>query len=270
MFAKTTVLFASLSTLSLAAVRSGKASADWITSSQTCGAGMQLKTGLRLAVDEGFHTYWVNPGEGGMKISVKWELPAGWTASDPAYPVPKRFMTGDLPGFGYEGTVIFPVNLTAPADFSGQARLKGKFSWLTCNDTGCIPGDAEVELTLDAGKPVATAEGKLIDATWRRIPLTPPGNRISLKVAEKPKSLVLTIEGLTNKDVNLGEYEIFPATPEVIETAAKIHFTSDGSKWTAEVPKSEYATAAIPELTLVLAGKSDESPISLTWKSGSK
>ncbi|MEO5917436.1 MAG: protein-disulfide reductase DsbD domain-containing protein [Luteolibacter sp.] len=266
MFAQTALIFASLCTVSLAAVKSGKASADWITSSKTCEAGMPVKTGLKLAVEEGWHTYWINPGESGMKISVKWELPDGWTAGAPEHPVPKRFTTSGLAGFGYEGTVVFPVTVTPPAGFTGEAKLKGKVSWLTCNDRLCVPGTADLELALNAGEPAPTADAKLIDAALRKIPLT-PGNRITLKVVENPKTLLLTIEGLTNKNVNLGEYEVFPATPQVIDSAAKILFASDGAKWTAEVPKSEYATKAIPELTLVLAAKSDQAPISLTWKS---
>ena len=50
--------------------------------SSTCGADSQVKTGIRLVVDEGYHTYWLNPGDGGMKISVKWELPTGWSAGN--------------------------------------------------------------------------------------------------------------------------------------------------------------------------------------------
>ena len=269
MLTRSALILASLCTVSLAAVRSGKATADWITSSKTCEAGMQVKTGIRLVVDEGYHTYWINPGDGGMKISVKWELPPGWTAGNLEYPVPKRFMTGELPGFGYEGSVVFPLTVTPPADFSGEAKLKGKVSWLTCNDSGCIPGEAELELTLRSGEAVPTAEAKWIDAALRKIPLT-PGNRITLKVFEKPKSLVLTIGGLTGKSVNLADYEVFPATPQVVNAADKIQFTNDGLSWTAEVSKSEYATKPITELTLVLATKSDQAPISLTWKSAGK
>lgn len=269
MIAKSALIAASLCTVSLAAVRSGKATADWITATKTCDGGMPVSTAIRLIVDEGYHTYWTNPGEGGMKISMKWELPTGWRASELAHPVPKRFMTGELAGFGYEGTVVLPVSVTPPADFSGSATLKGKLSWLTCNNEGCIPGDAELELKLEIGAPAATEDAKVIDAALRKIPIT-PGNQISLKVVENLKTLLLRIEGLTGKSVDLAQYEVFPATPQVIDAATKIEFENDGSSWTAEVPKSEYATKAIPELTLVLAGKSDQAPISLTWKSGGK
>ncbi len=263
------LISASLCAVSSAAVRSGNAAADWITSSATVAGGAAVTTGLRLVMDPGYHTYWVNPGEGGMKISVKWDLPPGWKAGDPTFPVPKRFMTGDLPGFGYEGSVVFPVVITPPADFTGKATLKGKFSWLTCDDKGCTPGTADLELTLASGDASPTPQAKVIDSTIRKIPITPP-KRIALNITEKPKSLVLTISGLTSAKPNLAEYEVFPATPQVIENSAAIRFSRDGQTWTSEVPKSEYATKAVRELTLVLAGNSGEPPISLTWKSAAK
>ena len=78
---------------------------------------------------------------------------------------------------------------------------------------------------------------------------------------------MLSVEGLAKTNVDLAEYEVFPATPQVIDAGAKIQFNGEGAKWTAEVPKSEYAPKRVNELTLVLAAKSDQAPISLTWKS---
>ena len=266
MLAKSAIILTSLCTISLGAVRSGKATAEWITTSLTCGAGSQVKTGIRLVVDEGYHTYWLNPGEGGMKTSVKWELPAGWTAGELEHPVPKRFMTGDLPGFGYEGTVVFPVVLTAPIGFTGEAKLKGTLSWLTCDDKGCIPGDASIELTLKSGDPAPSADTKTIDVALAKIPQHQEG-WVHLSVTEKPKVLALNIEAHLSRPLNLADYEIFPATPQVIDTAAKIQFAASGAEWLAEVPKSEYASGTVSELTLVLVSKTGQPPLSLTWKS---
>ncbi len=262
---RTLILSAALCAASSAAVRSGKAAADWVTASATVTGGTPVTTGLRLAVDPGYHTYWENPGEGGMKMTVKWHLPPGWKATDPAFPVPKRFMTGDLPGFGYDGTVIFPVTVTPPANFAGKATLKAAFSWLTCDDSGCVPGNADLELTLTAGAPAPTAAVEAIATAMQRVPLTPP-SRISLTVAEREKSLLLTIAGLNNPKIDLATYQVFPATSEVVDAAAQIRFTREGSTWTAEVPKNEYLTEPARELTLVLATESGDAPISLTWK----
>ena len=251
-----------MGTVAFAAVRSGKAEADWIGATKSYEAGKPVQTAVRLVVDAGWHTYWLNPGEGGMKISAVWELPAGWTAGELQHPLPKRFMTGELPGFGYEGTVVFPVTFTPPAGFTGPAKLKGKISWLTCSDQSCIPGNAKIELSLNAGPPAA-AEAELVAEALRKIPV-PPASGVSLTVVGQPKSLRLTIVGLTDKP---GDYEVFPATPQVVDSAARIEFKDDGGKWTAEVPKSEYAPKEIEELTLVLAGKASQTPLALTWKS---
>ena len=254
-----------LCAVSYAAVRSGKAEADWIGASGTYEAGKPVQTALRLAVDAGWHTYWLNPGEGGMPISVAWDLPAGWTAEALEHPVPKRFMTGGLAGFGYEGTVVFPVKFTPAAGFAGEAKLKGKISWLTCNDDSCIPGDAELEISLVSGWPVATVEARVIDDALRKIPR--PNPEIKLAVTETPKSLVLTLSNATTKPFDPAEYEIFPATLQAVDPAAKFAFVSDGQKWTATVPKSEYAPSPLKELTLVLAGTTGQAPMALAWKS---
>ncbi len=259
MIPRSALMFAISCSLSLAAVRSGHAEADWLTVSLTTEAGQPLQTGLRLVVDKDWHTYWENPGEGGMKLSVKWELPPGWTAGEVEHPVPKRFMTGELAGFGYEGAVIFPVAFTPPAEFSGTAKLKGKISWLTCNDNACVPGSANLELDVKAGTPTPAAEAGLIEAALKLVPRANP--KIALSVEEKPETLILTLQKADSFE--LSDYQVFPATPGVIDPAAKIDFKSSAEVFKAEVPKSEYASGPIKELTLVLAGKS---PFSVTWK----
>lgn len=268
MIARTALIFASFCTVSLAAIRSGQAAADWLGATQSYEAGKPVQTAVRLVVDDGWHTYWENPGEGGMKISVKWELPVGWTAGELEHPVPKRFMTGELAGFGYEGAVIFPVKFTPPAGFTGPVKLKGKVSWLTCNDQGCVPGNAEVELSFSDRPPIATAEAKLIEEALLNIPRHNPA--IQLTVIESAKALTLTLRTVTTKPFDPAEYEIFPATPQVVDPAAKIEFADANGKWTADVPKSEYATKTIPTLTLVLAGKSKQLPLALTWTADSE
>ena len=266
MFLRTSMIFAALCSVSLAAVHSGRATADWLSTSKTYEAGKPIQTALRLVVDQGWHTYWTNPGEGGMKISVTWELPTGWTAGELQHPVPKRFTTGELAGFGYEGTVVFPVTFTAPADSKGAVKLKGQVSWLTCNKDQCLPGNAELELSLDAGPPAATAEAKAIDAALLSVPSTHVAG-LNLSVTENAGVLSLKIEAEPGNTLNLDDYEIFPATPQIVDPVTKIQFTKSGIVWSAQVPKSEYAMKPVKEITLVFAGKSGQAPMALTWNS---
>ena len=177
-------------------------------------------------------------------------------------------MTGELPGFGYEGTVIFPVALQSPADFTGEAKLKGTVSWLTCDDKGCIPGEADLELTLKSGDPAPTPEARTIDEAQQKS--HNPSRDGCISASPKSQSPGTQVEAHLSRPLDLDGYEVFPATPQVIDPAAKIQFTASGAEWLAEVPKSEYATKAISQLTLVLVSKTGQPPLSLTWKSVGK
>jgi thiol:disulfide interchange protein DsbD len=265
MIARLALIFGALSAVSLAAVRSGKAEADWIRESSTYDAGKPVQTALRLVLDPGWHTYWENPGEGGMRISAQWELPAGWTAGEIEHPVPVRFESGGLAAFGYKGTVVFPVKFTPPPGFTGAAKLKGRISWLACSADQCVPGDAALELALDPGSAAETPEAALIRDALTKIP-QPREKWPRLGVMEKPDTLSLSIETQEGSPLDPDDYEIFPATPEIIDPAATLNFTRNGSQWTAEVPKSEYLSKPVKELTLVLAGKSGQPPLALKWK----
>ncbi len=265
MLTRTTLIFASACAIASAGVRSGQAEADWLATSKTYTAGQPVHTGIRLVVDKDWHTYWTNPGEAGMKISLKWDLPEGWTAGEMQYPVPKRFMTGELAGFGYEGTVVFPITLVPPANFTGEAKPKVKISWLTCNDASCIPGNAELELSLQTGEAAATPEAAFIEEWQVKVPR--PADGMSMTVKEGPDKLLITLRSAPGSVPVPGDCEIYPVTGQIIDPKAKVRFGSDGGGiWSAEVPPSEYISKPVKELSLVLAPKGGATGVLVTWK----
>ncbi|RPJ35593.1 MAG: hypothetical protein EHM17_02075 [Verrucomicrobiaceae bacterium] len=253
--------------LSTAAARPGKATVEWLASSATVEPGKPMQTAIRMVIDDGWHTYWINPGEAGMPTTVEWKLPPGWQTGGLVFPEPARFLTSGLAGFGYEGTVLFPVTLTPPADFTGKARLTAVVSWLACGESGCVPGEAEIHLDLAAGAASPTAEVAAISAAYQKLP-RPAGNALRLTVAESGKNLLLsiTMEPMEpGAAPDPGGREAFPATPEVAEPRAVIRFSKTGNTWTSEVPKSGYAAGPARRLTLVLAGGEAHGPLELTW-----
>jgi DsbC/DsbD-like thiol-disulfide interchange protein len=260
-----TLTFAALCGFASAAVRSGKAEADWFSASSTYEPGKPVQTAIRLRIDPGWHSYWLNPGEGGMKTSVKWELPIGWTAGELENPIPKRFQGGGLAGFGYDATVIFPVKLNPPKDVKGTVTLKAKISWLTCDEQTCVPGNAELSITLESGVTQMTPETKLIEQALTKIPREQK-EWGPLEVIEKAGQLEFRIPVQGNKSLNLDESDIFPATPEVIDANHRITLKPDGTAWTGVAPKSDYVKAKIRELFLVIDPKSGQQPILLHWK----
>lgn len=244
-------------------VRSGHASAEWVSVSATCLPGKPMQTAIRLVIDPGWHTYWINPGEGGMPTSVEWKLPPGWTAGDLSHPVPVRMKTGGLPGFGHEGTLLLPVTLTAPDDFTGTVKLQADVSWLTCDDSACVPGDAKLVLEVKSG-PVQAGENEAsILASLKKIPKTLPGH--SLTSIDAGKTLKLSILPADGETRDLSTYQVFPETPNVINPAAVIRFEKTGKLWTVEAAKSEYLNGGPKELALVLADPETNEAFRLQW-----
>lgn len=266
MFARAAVaiiLAATGATSAATAVRSGMATAEWITASTTCQPAKPIQTAIRLTLDDGWHTYWSNPGEGGMMSAVTWKLPVGWSSGRLAYPVPKRFRTASLTAFGHDGVLVLPVTLTPPRNFHGRASLRARLSWLTCDEQRCVPGEAELTLDLTSGAPTPTADAPAINQALAQIPrpLTPPA---SLEVVETRDHLELTLPAAILPSIDPAACDVFPATPHVIDPAADIRFSRHHDRFTARVKPGEYADRPVRQLTLVLAPRTGRA-VELTW-----
>ena len=48
--------------------------------------GKPFRVGVHLKIASGWHTYWKNPGDAGLPISIQWQLPPGWKASPSSVP----------------------------------------------------------------------------------------------------------------------------------------------------------------------------------------
>jgi DsbC/DsbD-like thiol-disulfide interchange protein len=269
MFKRMFIFFSALTTLAPASAQPGRASVAWIGGSATCEPGKPYQSAVRMVHDAGWHSYWINPGEAGMKTTVEWKLPPGWKCGELQHPAPERFQSAGLAGFGYEGTVWFPVTVTPPADFTGTARLTAVISWMACGEDGCVPGEAELQLDLRAGPPVSNADAPAIDAALARVP-RPHTAAPRLVVRELGKTIMLDIIAGPDFPLDLGLFRVFPATPDSIDPNASIRFSKKGAVWTAEAPKNEYADGPLKELSLVLVGDAATPPIEVLWRAAER
>lgn len=246
------VVLAIFPTLPLAAAdeRPGRAEASWSAVSTTYQPGKPLLTAFRLTADAGWHTYWDNPGEGGMPTTVELKLPDGWTAGEVGKPVPIRFRTGDLPGFGYEGETWFPVEIRPPAGAAGEVVLEAELAWLACGDDACVPGEATVRLPLAPGDPAPAADAERIRQAAKRVPV--PAADVTLEMADENGKWLLTLRN-PRPDLDPAACDVFPLSPGVVDPGAAIRFAKSGDGvWTAAAARSEYADKQTAELRLVL------------------
>lgn len=228
-------------------------------------AGKPLWLGLQLTHQPEWHTYWKNSGDSGLPTQLAWQLPAGITAGEIAWPTPKKIPVGTLANYGYENTVLLPVPLTVAPGFNGaQLNVKLNAAWLVCRKE-CIPQEGEFTLSLPVKSSTALS-GKAFQATFDATPTALPAGASQVEVSGKAIKVALSglPAGLQGKTL-----DFFPETGSVIEPAAPWQQAWQGAVWTAQVPLSGQRTESPTQLPLVVAFQQSayriEAPVKGPW-----
>lgn len=228
-------------------VQAEQATATWITASKSSESGKPIETVIRMKVAEGWHTYWKNPGEGGIPIKITANLPDGWKLGEILYPAPKRYASAELPSIGYEGEVMLPITIQPAKEAKGPLpEIKATLSWLTCNDASCVPGDAELTLS-------TTGDASVIQKAYEATPKPLDGAKLEFMADEKQVAMTLTIPGKSKIDPSV--YDVFPVTPDTISAASELRFKASEGKpntWVATGKSSEYIDVKIDSLSIEL------------------
>jgi len=78
--------------------------------------GGEVELVIHMHPSPGWHGYWLNPGDAGLPMQVKWQLPAGFAAGPLRYTVPSRLTVADLMNYVYETDYAVLVRLKVPAN----------------------------------------------------------------------------------------------------------------------------------------------------------
>ncbi len=102
---------------------------------------------LRQTIREHWHTYWRNPGDSGEPTELTWTSPQGAQVGEIQWPAPEAIPFAMLVNYGYSGEVLFPIEVTAPANARPGETLTftADAYWLVCSDV-CIPEEAQLLL----------------------------------------------------------------------------------------------------------------------------
>ena len=142
--------------------------------SATPAPGKPLTLAIRFTPQPGWHTYWQNPGDAGYDTQVKWELPAGATASKLRYPVPGTLLIAGLMNYVYERPSTLLAEIAVPAGLAAGSAfpVSVKLDYLVCSHEICVPESATVSaaLTIGNGAP-DTATAPILAAARRALPV---------------------------------------------------------------------------------------------------
>ena len=225
-----------------APVESQHVTTDLVAETRTIEAGRPFWVGLRMRMDEHWHTYWVNPGDSGMATTIAWELPPGFSAGPIQWPTPQKLPTPGLMTYGFEGEILLMAEITPPASLpvGGRVRIGAQAEWLVCKEA-CIPGEAQhtIELLAGAGPAqVDTDTAPLFDAARQRLPL--PGTVWPAEFSVEAKELVLSITLPLGATVTApGDVFFFPIAELTVEPSKPQVAAVQNGRLVLRLPRAE-------------------------------
>ena len=210
------------------AQRENYISADLVAESAPV-PGKTLTVALRFRPNEGWHGYWANPGDAGEGMRLEWQLPEGWQAGEPLYPIPERIELIGLINHTYSDphAVLVPINVSPDAAVANIAPITVDAQWLACSDRLCVPERATLTLRF----PQETADlADRFDAHREAIP----------PLIDLTGSFALTADALRiaiplPAGVDLADPHVFIEQKDVIDYAAPQLFYRDGDMLVAEI-----------------------------------
>ncbi|MFZ2493756.1 MAG: protein-disulfide reductase DsbD domain-containing protein, partial [Thermoanaerobaculia bacterium] len=236
--------------------RTPHVTAELIAERTSVAPGETISVGLRLQMIEGWHTYWLYPGDSGEPTSIDWVLPAGFSAGGIEWPHPRQISMAPLTTYGYLGEVLLPVAITAAADAKPgtTAKLEANVFWMVCHEV-CIPEEAKLSL----GIPITATPGaldpdhrELFDRTRSMIPAQDPSWRAA--ATKSATGFTLTITPPASGSVDVEALRFFAAEGPVIEHSAPQKPVLRDDRITIELARNPYLSGDPKRLRGVLVG----------------
>ncbi len=194
-------------------------------------AGGEVELAIEMRTAPGWHGYWLNPGDAGLPMAVKWVLPPGYSVGPLRYPVPGRLSIADIMNYVYEHDYAVLVRLKVPKGASGVVPISASANWLACTDKICVPerGTMSVDVTVGNGAP----ENRQQFDEWRRALPRPLATQARFEVSGDKLRVAVPLP----RDVAVEDPYLFPSADGAVDYAAPQHFRRLDDLLIAELPR---------------------------------
>ena len=170
-----------------------------VAAGDSTAASGELEIGVQIRLEEGWKTYWRDPGDAGLPTSFDWSASRNVGGVTLAWPAPKRIPFEGLDSYGYEGEVVFPARLR-PARPGEPVRIDLAVDYAVCKDV-CVPLAARARLDVPAGAsgagpdPETAAHRALIRRFSARVPVRGGGGMdvVGARIATGPDGGILRL-----------------------------------------------------------------------------
>ena len=110
--------------------------------------GQSFEIALKQTLRQGWHSYWKNPGDSGIPLTVNWGELNGIEIGEFHWPTPETHKVKDIIDYGYEDDFTLLATVSVPEDFEkNMFVLEGSVTSLVCKEI-CIPETQNIALGL--------------------------------------------------------------------------------------------------------------------------
>ena len=190
--------------------------------------GGQVDLAIHMRPAPGWHGYWLNPGDAGLPMNVKWQLPGGFSAGPLRYPVPSRLEIAGLMNYVYERDYAVLVRLNVPQNARGNVPIRAALRWLACTDKICVPEQGELSLDIAVG---AGAPNRAQFDEWRRALAQPLASVGHFRTVGNKLQIAIPFPA----SVGVKSPYLFPITDGAVDYEAKQSFRRVGDTLVAEL-----------------------------------
>lgn len=167
----------------------------------TPAPGKLVTVAFVMRPKSGWHGYWENPGDAGVGMQLKWDLPKGVTAGPLRYPVPTTLIISGLMNHVYEEPFTLLVDLKLDGAIAAGTKIpvRVRGDWLACTDSICVPEGDDLAIDLVVGDGMIAAYNRTIFDGYRAaipVPLDQAGryaikgNRIEIAIPYPASALL--------------------------------------------------------------------------------
>jgi thiol:disulfide interchange protein/DsbC/DsbD-like thiol-disulfide interchange protein len=213
-----------------------------VAETQSPKAGSTITLAIAMDPKPGWHGYWINGGDAGIKPQFDWTLPAGLTVGEVRYPVPERLFLFELMNHVYQGPHAFLVPITIPVGLPLGTKLPitMKALYLACTDKICMPQEAQLALILVVGDGTVRPEVQSQFDGWRASLPRPLGATATF--ASDAQTLRIAVP--YPKDAAGDNPWYFSRTAHIVSYSAPQKVSRDGDFLIVELARTDEALPA--------------------------
>jgi DsbC/DsbD-like thiol-disulfide interchange protein len=226
-----------------------------LVTEQAADADGMLRGALEIRLDEGWKTYWQEPGESGVAPQISLHEPAAADSVSLRFPAPQRFDDGTSQWAGYAGNVTLPVVVTG---FGTDGGALGVDVFLGVCETICVPVQATLSVT--PGEDVGPIDQAAITTAFANLPAEAQDGFEVVATTRHADVLAVEVdlpEGIDRADIFLAGHDgLMLAAPE-FAPAPK------GGTFTARIVAPAKGGAIAADYTLVAGDEAVAGTIAL-------